>query len=159
MNPRSLPLALTSLSLLAVWLGAAIFVAAVLAPAAFAVLPTRALAGAIVGRVLPVLFTLGILVGAAVAFMNQSVGAGRSVTVGASLLAVASALALLVTIRIRTASDAIGSPMDALDPADPRRIAFGRMHGLSVLLLGSGILAACAALVVIARYINSRSVA
>ena len=52
MNARSLPWALMSLSLLDAWLGAAIFVAAFVAPAAFAVLPTRALAGAIVGRIL-----------------------------------------------------------------------------------------------------------
>ena len=159
MNARSLPWALMSLSLLAAWLGAAIFVAAFVAPAAFAVLPTRALAGAIVGRILPVLFTLGILFGGAVAIMNQWMGAGRWVTGGASLLAVASAAALLVTIRARMAVAAAGEPLDALDPADPRRIAFGRMHGLSVLLMGIGLLAACVALVVIARHVNARSAA
>ena len=59
----------------------------------------------------------------------------------------------------RMAVAAAGEPLDALDPADPRRIAFGRMHGLSVLLMGIGLLAACVALVVIARHVNARSAA
>ena len=157
MNARPMTSALTSMSLLAAWMGAAIFVAAVIAPAAFAVLPTRALAGAIVGRALPVLFTLGILFGATVAFMNRSMGGGRSVTSGASVLAIASAMAVLVTIRVRTTLAATGGPMDALDHADPRRVAFGRMHGLSVLLMGIGLLAACVAVEGIARHLNARS--
>ena len=41
---------------LSAWLGAAVIVASVVTPAAFAVLPSRALAGALVGRVLPALF-------------------------------------------------------------------------------------------------------
>ena len=156
MTARPAPLALLSMSVLAAWLGASIFVAAVVTPAAFAVLPTRALAGAVVGRALPVLFTLGLLVGAAVAFMNHAVRAGRSVTVSSTTLIIASASALLVALRLRASTAAIG-PMDALDPADPRRVAFGRMHGLSVLLMGIGLLAACVALVAIARHLNSRS--
>ena len=156
MTARPAPLALLSICVLAAWLGAAVFVAAVVTPAAFAVLPTRALAGAVVGRALPVLFTLGLLVGAAVAFMNHAVRAGRSVTVSSTTLIIASASALLVALRLRASTAAIG-PMDALDPADPRRVAFGRMHGLSVLLMGIGLLAACVALVAIARHLNSRS--
>lgn len=159
MTTRSLPMALMSMSLLAAWLGAAAFVAGVIAPAAFAVLPTRALAGAIVGRALPVLFTLGMLFGAAVGFMNQSMGAGRSASGGAAALAVASASAVLVTIRLRMTVAAVGVPIDALERADPRRIAFGRMHGLSVLLLGIGLLAAGVALIAIARHVTSRSIA
>src|SRR5215213_9270463 len=54
---------LLSVVLLSLWLGAAIVVAAVVAPAAFAVLPTRTLAGALVGRVLPSIFWSGAVVG------------------------------------------------------------------------------------------------
>jgi hypothetical protein len=52
-------------SLLGAWIGAALLMAAAVAPAAFAVLPTRALAGALVGRVLPPVFGGGIVVGLA----------------------------------------------------------------------------------------------
>ena len=51
------------IALLAAWLGATIIVGAVVAPAAFAVLPTRTLAGAVVGRVLPPLFWSGAVIG------------------------------------------------------------------------------------------------
>ncbi|MDE3217575.1 MAG: DUF4149 domain-containing protein, partial [Gemmatimonadota bacterium] len=44
-----------------VWLGAAVLLAAAVAPAAFAVLPSRSLAGDLVGRVLPVIFWSGML--------------------------------------------------------------------------------------------------
>ena len=47
---RPLTPALISIALVAAWLGAALVVAAVVAPAAFDVLPTRTLAGALVGR-------------------------------------------------------------------------------------------------------------
>ena len=45
--------------MLALWLGAAGFFSAAVAPALFAVLPTRTLAGEVVGRVLPVVFYVG----------------------------------------------------------------------------------------------------
>jgi hypothetical protein len=47
---------LTAALLIAFWGGAAILTIAIVTPAAFAVLPTRALAGSLVGRVLPALF-------------------------------------------------------------------------------------------------------
>ena len=159
MSARSHAPALSSIVLLAAWLGAAVFVSAVITPAAFAVLPTRALAGAIVGRALPVLFTLGALIGAAVALLNQGIIAGRSVTVGASVLSVASAAALMVAIRLRGVLTALGTSIDALDPTDPRRAAFGRMHGASVVLMGIGLVGACVALLMLARHLNARSAA
>lgn len=159
MSARSHASALTSIVLLAAWLGAAVFVAAVITPAAFAVLPTRALAGAIVGRALPVLFTLGILIGAVVAFLNLGIAAGRAVTGGSSIFAVTSAAALLVAIRLRGMLAALGSPIDALDQADPRRASFGQLHGLSVLLMGVGLIGASVALVALARHASARSAA
>ena len=155
MNAPSPSAALISVSLLAAWLGAAGFVSAVITPAAFAVLPSRALAGALVGRALPVLFVLGIFCGVAVAVMHQSEQAERAVTRGATVLALANAAALLVAIRLRVIVAALGAPIDTLAPADPRRLAFGHMHGVSVLLLGVGLVSACVALVVLARRVNS----
>src|SRR5579872_4042517 len=60
--------ALAAGALTAAWLGAALLLAASVAPAAFAVLPSRTLAGAVVGRVLPVVFISGLL-GAAAALV------------------------------------------------------------------------------------------
>lgn len=141
---------LASLVLLALWLGAAILVATVVAPAAFAVLPSRTLAGALVGRVLPVLFWSGMLVGVAVAMLGRGQAGARASLVSGALLALASAVAELgIGPRIAALRSAVGGPMDALDPADPRRQAFGRLHGLSVACLGVGALAALALLVIL----------
>ena len=60
----------------------------------------------------------------------------------------------------RTEKDPLGPkevPVDALDPSDPRRQAFGRLHGLSVMWMGVGGLAALLALILIARVISTRT--
>ena len=149
--------AVASISLLAAWTGIAVFIAAVVAPAAFAVLPTRTLAGALVGRTLPVLFALGIVVGGLVALLSQSMEAGPGVTSAGGVLALMCGAALLVERRLRAMLEAIGAPMDSLAATDVRRAAFGRLHGVSVLLLGVGVLAACVALVLVARGLPIRS--
>ena len=149
---------LTGSVLRAAWIGAAVLVAAVVATAAFAVLPTRTLAGALVGRVLPVIFWAGMVVGLAVAALGWADVSGRIPRTAAALvLAGACAIAQLgVAPRIAAVRLAAGGQMDALDPSDPRRQAFGRLHGLSVAWMGVGGLAALVALVLLVR-LSSRS--
>jgi hypothetical protein len=150
--------ALASIILLAAWLGAALLVAAVVAPAAFAVLPTRTLAGALVGRVLPALFWSGIVLGFSVGALAWTAPRRGWIVGGALVLAASSAVAqLLVSPRIERIRAQIGGPVDALDPADPRRQAFGRLHGMSVAWMGVAGLAAFVALLVLARNFASRS--
>ncbi|MDB4884625.1 MAG: hypothetical protein JWN79_63 [Gemmatimonadetes bacterium] len=157
---RALPASLASIALLSAWLGAAVLVAAVVAPAAFAVLPTRTLAGALVGRVLPVVFWTGIVVGLLVAALGWPLAAGRVGRTGAALVLAAScAIAQLgVAPRIAAIRDAAGGRIDVLDPSDPRRQAFGRLHGLSVAWMGLGGLAALVALFLLVR-LTTRSTA
>ena len=57
---------IVELSLLALWLGAALLFSAAVGPPLFAALPMRTLAGAVVGRILPVIFLSGMAVGIAV---------------------------------------------------------------------------------------------
>jgi hypothetical protein len=144
--------ALLAFALGSAWLGAATIVSAVVAPAAFAVLPTRTLAGALVGRVLPVLFWSGMLVALASIAATWTLPA-RAARVGAgALLFVGCAAAqLLVAPRIERIRAAVAGPMDALSATDPRRIDFGRLHGLSVGLLGLAAVAALVGLVLLAR--------
>jgi hypothetical protein len=149
---------LAGVILLAAWLGAAVLVAAVVAPAAFAVLPTRILAGALVGRVLPAIFWSGMAIGLLVAFTGMQRPAAIWRAASALVLAAACAAAqLVVAPRIARLRDAIGGPIDALDPADPRRAAFGRLHGLSVAWMGLGGLAALVALILLTRVLATRS--
>ena len=160
MTMRTVPVALSCIVLLAAWLGAALLVAAVVAPAAFAVLPSRTLAGALVGRILPVLFWSGILLGAAVAVVARLADAGHLASGAALALLGACAVAqLYIAPRIERIRATIGGPVDALDPSDPRRQAFGRLHGFSVLWMGVGGIAALVALVVMARLLSARSAA
>ena len=146
------------IALLAAWLGAAVLVAAVVAPAAFAVLPTRTLAGALVGRVLPVVFWSGLLIGLAVAALAWPYPGRAPRTAAALLLAASCAIAqLVVAPRISALRESSGVPMALLDPTDPRRQAFGRLHGMSVAWMGLGGIAALVALVLLAR-LTTRSI-
>lgn len=122
------------------WLGAAMFFVVVVAPASFATLPTRTLAGAMVGAVLPPLFYSGMVVGVGVVFASLATRRGRIVTagtVGGLLVTVSCAAAqLMVAPRIEAARGAIGGPIELLSQSDARRVRFGRLHAASVLWLG-----------------------
>jgi hypothetical protein len=139
-------------------MGAAILVTTVVAPAAFAVLPSRTLAGALVGRVLPVLFWSGMLVGLSAIALTWSLPSRGWRSVGAVATMLACAIAqLVVTPRIERIRAAIGGPIDALAAGDERRIAFGKLHGVSVGLLGIAAIGALVMAVLIARSLSSRS--
>ena len=128
------------------WLGAALLVVAVVAPAAFAALPTRTLAGQLVGAVLPPVFYAGIVIGSLVVAASVTTRHGRIVTprtVGGFLVAVSCAGAqFAVAPRIERTRASIGGPVETLSSSDPRRLAFARLHGASVLLLGVAMLGA-----------------
>jgi hypothetical protein len=145
---RASPVAL----LLAAWLGAGILFAAVVAPAAFAVLPSRSLAGALVGRVLPVLFLAGIGM-ALLALVLDRAPWGRLFGVRrAALATVALACAVAqfgVAPRIDRVRRQIDGPIEQLPPDDARRVAFGRLHAISVGWLGLAMLAATTVLVLV----------
>lgn len=149
---------LAALLLVALWCGAALLTVTVVAPGAFAVLPTRALAGEMVGRVLPVVFAGALLVPAAVfALVPSARRSGGAVTAGLAAI-VASGVALwVVNPRIVALRVAAVMPIDQLAPADPRRTMFGLLHGVSVALLGLAMLALAALLVHLARVAAQRA--
>lgn len=140
-------------ALVAAWIGAALLVAAVVAPAAFAVLPSRALAGALVGRVLPPVFWSGIVVGAMAWLCARGLvahGLPRGLA-AVSMVASCAAAQLVVAPRIDRIRAAVGGPLDLLDPADPRRLAFGRLHAASVGWMGLAAVGAALLLILILR--------
>jgi hypothetical protein len=145
-------------AILALWLGAAGFFAAAVAPALFDSLPSRALAGVVVGRLLPVIFYAGMLIGVLVVCLEWA-GAGAAISRGATIaggaMAAACAVAqFVVAPRIERVRGEIAGPIDALPMDDLRRIAFGRLHAVSVAWLGVAIVAAVVALVLDARKIH-----
>ena len=148
-----MPWTVVAIILLSLWIGAAMLVTAVVAPAAFAVLPTRALAGAVVGRVLPVVFWSGMLVGIVVAALGRWLPHSPWRTGAAvALVGACAAAQLVIAPRIAAIRQAAGGAIDMLDPGDPRRQAFGRLHGLSVAWMAVGGLAAIVALVILVRH-------
>jgi hypothetical protein len=137
------------LILLAAWLGAAILVAAVVAPVSFRVLPSRTLAGAVVGSVLPVIFLFGLVIAmvAVVLEARAKQGFGVLAILPFAAMIIGCVIAqFVIGPKIEAIRAAIPATVEALDPADPRRIQFGRLHGYSVLLMGVAMLGAAAAI-------------
>jgi hypothetical protein len=122
--------------------------------AAFAVLPSRALAGALVGRTLPVLFDTGMLLGAwlVLSALLGSRGMLRVVTLGGgTVMLVVMAIARFgILTRIDRLRATLPAAIDTLAPTDPARRAFGLLHALSVGALGLSLLAGLVVLIALA---------
>ena len=157
MSARSL----IGLLVLTHWLGAATIVAASVAPAAFDVLPTRALAGALVGRVLPAIFVSGVLAGlvaALAAWMDRPTQYGVARASLPLVTTIACAVAQwIIAPRIERLRERIGPSVEALAASDPLRMEFGRLHGLSVLAMGIGMVTALVAVVLALLALRGRS--
>jgi uncharacterized membrane protein len=138
---------------LIVWLGGLVFFAFVVAPSAFAVLPTRHLAGSVVGRTLSALHWMGIVSGTVYLIcsllLSRSAGgelhpfAARNVTVALMLL-----LTLISQFAISPKMHAIRASVVEIDHVpvtDPAWVAFHALHLWSerlekgVFLLGLGL--------------------
>ncbi|HEV3471099.1 MAG TPA: DUF4149 domain-containing protein [Pyrinomonadaceae bacterium] len=142
----------------ALWLGGAAFFSFAVAPSAFAVLPTRDLAGALVARTLAVVNVGGALAGL---LLLATLPFGRARARRSALWAEAAALAVvtaasaaghwLIAARMRGLRARMGAPIDSLAPGDPLRVAFNDLHGYSVAALSAAMLAGAVALLLIAR--------
>jgi len=135
--------------LIALWLGAAIFFSAAVAQSAFAVLPSRELAGAVVNRTLSILNYGGIVIGL-ILLASSIVRKGKVSRVKlwieqGLLLFLTAACAFgqfVVGARLHDLREKIGRPIDEVAVDDPLRVAFGALHGYSVLVLAFAMLAA-----------------
>ncbi len=122
---------LAALILVALWLGAALLTVAVVAPGAFAVLPTRALAGEMVGRVLPVLFAGAILVPAAVLALVPSTRRSGVAVMASVAAAVAAGVALwVVNPRIAAQRAPAGVPNQKKPSRATRPPQLGQRDGV-----------------------------
>jgi hypothetical protein len=145
----------------AFWLGASVLLAVVVAPAAFAVLPTRTLAGDIVGRVLPVIFWSGMAAAAAIMVFGvwtDATSRFKPRVLFAALAGTACALAqFIVDNWIERLRARMGVPVDSLPVNNPLRIAFGQLHVFSVFLLGVAMVGIAVAVVLAVRDLRTRS--
>jgi Domain of unknown function (DUF4149) len=129
---------------LTLWTGSIFFFAAVEAPILFSVLPTRALAGLVVGRSLSTLHWIGL--GCGLIFLLTCVvmamlQGGASIFHARDLLLFAMmAMTLYLHFglerRMLKLRDSIGV-IDNVSVDDPRRVEFNRMHQWSTKLEGS----------------------
>lgn len=156
--------------LIALWLGAAIFFSAVVAPSVFAVLRSfhlsnaNEIAGTIVTRTLAVVNTGGFLIGllllASVLLFRHTASrrALRAEAVSLSLVAITTGLGQwVIAARMLRLRAAMGRPVDEVALDDPARLAFNSLHGYSVGALSIGILAGLVALLLIARRTRANS--
>lgn len=134
-------------AVLGAWLGAAAITAFAVAPAAFEALPTRAAAGTFVGGILRAVYG-GALVAAGIGIAVPALRGGKWTRVRTSMgvvLALTATASIAIAARIASMRDALG-PIDALPADDPGRRAFGALHGVSILVLFAGMIAALAAI-------------
>jgi uncharacterized membrane protein len=130
---------------LVVWIGGLIFFAFIMAPAAFALLPTRQMAGALVARTLPQLHWMGIV--AALVFLAASAVQNRVLTGSARIFSPAHvfiSLMLLLTLvlqfDIMPHMEALRSSIGVIDsvPLDhPARMQFDALHEWSTRIEGT----------------------
>ena len=145
------------LLILAVWLGAAVFFIGV-AQSAFAVLPDRELAGAVVNRNLAVLNYGGMVV-AALMILTSHVGASRVskfwLWIERFLLlglgAVCAVGQFVVGFWLTSVRNQIGRPIDEVAADDPLRVQFNMIHEYSVWLLFAGMIAGLIAFFIISN--------
>jgi len=132
------------LSLIA-WIGGLIFFAFVVAPAAFAVLPTRHLAGNMVGRTLGILHWMGIFSG--FLFLASSLLYGQLTRGTLQVFAARNLLIVLMLVltmvsqfgiipRMDTLRASIGE-IDSVAPDNPARLQFDALHVWSTRVEGS----------------------
>ncbi len=152
----------TRLLLLGVWFGAAVFFSFAVAPSAFAVLPSREAAGAMVSRSLMIVNGAGIIIGLillATSFAGM-IAANRILLWAERILLIALPTACAVglflgTFWLPSVKAQMGRPIDEVAADDPLRIQFNNLHEYSVWVLVIGMVAALIAFFLIAGKTSS----
>lgn len=148
------------LLLLGVWLGAAVFFGAAVAPALFNVLRgaglanANELAGSIVTRLLGIInrggfeIALFLFVTAFFVNRNQSRLARLAEVISLAIMAIMTGVGhWVIAARMSALRTAMQLPIDHIAADDPRRTAFDNLHRYSVLFLSVAMCAAIAAFI------------
>jgi len=144
--------------LLGLWLGAACFFSFAVAPGAFGVLPSRELAGLVVNRTLTIVNYSGIGIGAILLASSyasrQNVNRIKLWLEQGFLLLLTAACAFghfVISAKLSDLRGQIGRPIDEVGTDDPLRLAFNDLHGYSVTILMTAMIAAVAAFFLLVR--------
>jgi hypothetical protein len=143
--------------LIALWLGAAVFFSFAVAQSAFAVLPSRELAGSVVSRTLMIINYSGVIIGSVSLLTSfiwrQNISRSRLLFEQISLFVLTAACAVgqfVIGVRLRDLRMQIGRPVDELATDDPLRVAFNDLHVYSVIILLAAMIAALIAFFLLA---------
>ena len=145
------------LLLIGIWLGAAVFFSFAIAPSAFAVLPSRELAGAIVSRSLTIVNIGGLVIGLVLLASSfvASAGANRFMlwTERFLLLLLTAACAVgqfVIALWLTFVKAQMVKPINEIALDDPLRIQFNNLHEYSVWVLVAAMLATLIAFFLVA---------
>lgn len=152
------------LLLLGLWLGAAVFFGAAVAPTVFGVLRgaqlsnANELAGMMVTRLLATInrggFEIGLFLLVTGYFMSkrESRLARFAEMISLSIMAIMTGVSyFVISARMLALRTAMQAPIDQIAGSDPRRVAFDALHGYSVAAMGVAIVAGLVAFLVMAR--------
>ena len=136
--------------LVGVWLGSMIFFSFAVAPSAFAVLPTRELAGAMVTSTIGKVEVLGLVIGPLLILIQTASWRARSSSNVSKtfqvvfILFMISAAALSrfwISPQMVSLRAAMGGHIDDVSAGDPLRVQFNSLHQYSVALMSAAIIA------------------
>lgn len=152
-RPRTAPL--VAAIVVSVWLGASLFFAAVVAPAAFRTLPNVTMAGALVRATLPAIFDAGVIAGLVVLWLGSggtdTTARMLRIVCGAGITVCCAVSQFVVVQRIDQVRLRLTTPIEMLAPTDPARVTFDHLHTASVGLLGAAMILAVLAIVLLTR--------
>jgi hypothetical protein len=117
---------------LIVWIGGITFLSFVEAPTAFSVLPSRNMAGTVVGHSLTLLHWIGLFSG--VVFLGCSMLLSSLGTGSAEPLAARHILVLAMLLLTVVSQFGISQKIDTVPPHHPGRVRFDALHAWSVRL-------------------------
>ncbi len=144
--------------LLILWLGAACFFSFAVAPSAFAVLPSREIAGAIVSRTLAIVNYSGLIVGLILlaSSLVRQTNVNRFQLLAERLMLLILTLAcaagqFVIGLWLSLLKGQIGRPIDEVAVDDPLRVQFNNFHQYSVWVLATAMIAALIAYFLMSR--------
>ena len=151
------------LLLLGLWLGAAVFFGAAVAPTVFGVLRgaqlanANELAGMMVTRLLAIInrggFEIGLFLLVTGYFMSKKSRLARfAEMISLAIMAIMTGVShWIISARMLALRAAMQAPIDQIAANDPRRIAFDALHGYSVAAMGVALLAGLLAFIIMTR--------
>ncbi len=129
----------------------------VVAPAAFAVLADRSLAGNVVSRVLGGVESIGIILGvflvSLILFSREKRQKAFYIELSATVLMTVSMIVsrFVVSKQLHDLRVRYGDQLSALSQSDPARVAFDQLHQYSVWLMSFNIIVAVFSIVLLVR--------